>query len=95
MGNTVCIILNNYIGNGINLSRTVVFHILRECLNEYLEAMEDDRDIEVFLNTYDSDEAEMAYRYAADDVRIIKEQISYCSEFEKAYENYVKSLQSL
>lgn len=89
----VCIIVNYYMEKEIRPLRTVVFHISAECLNEYLEQMEDDRDIDTFLKTYDSDEAEMVYRYAADDVRVMHEQIFYSHDFEKAYENYVEYIE--
>lgn len=87
---TVNLLLNHYIGDDLNPSRKISFFITEECLNDYLAATEDERAIEEFLRTYDSDESEAIYDYAMDDGRIISERVTYCDDFEEKYIENIK-----
>lgn len=87
---TVNLILNHYIGDDINPSRQVSFLITEECLKDYLSETEDERSIDEFLETYDSDESEVVYGYATDDGRIISECVSYCDAFVEAYNGFIE-----
>jgi hypothetical protein len=62
-------------------------------LNDYLLQTEDERDVSIFLDTYDSDESAAIYEYAIDDGRILSEQISYCDDFTEAYEDFIERTQ--
>ena len=93
MKNTVELLINHYIGDDYNPSRQVKFIITEDCLNDYLKETEDDRTIKEFLITYDSDESEVVYGYAADDGRILSEEITYCDTFEKDYHDFIKRTQ--
>lgn len=88
---TINLLLNHYIGDDFNSSRQVSFFITEECLKDYLTATEDDRTVEEFLRTYDSDESSVIYEYATDDGRIISERITYCDDFEQKYKEYVEN----
>ncbi len=86
----VNLLLNHYIGDDLNPSRQISFFITEECLTDYLTATEDERTIEEFLRTYDSDESAVIYDYAEDDGRIISERITYCDDFEQKYKEYIE-----
>ena len=83
------LLLNHYIGDDFNPSRKVSFFITEECLKDYLMATEDERTIEVFLRTYDSDESASIYNYAEDDGRIISKRVTYCDDFEEKYKEHI------
>lgn len=82
---TVNLLLNTYNGDDYNPSRQLSFMITEECLSDYLKDTEDDRTIEEFLDTYDSDESSVIYEYATDDGRVISEKITYSDAFENDY----------
>lgn len=88
---TINLLLNHYIGNDLNPSRQISFFITEECLKDYLAATEDERIVEEFLETYDSDESAVIYEYATDDGRIISERITYCDDFEEKYKEYIEN----
>lgn len=62
---TVELLLNDYIGDNYNPSRQTKFTITEECLTDYLKETEDDRNVKMFFNTYDSDESSVIYDYAS------------------------------
>ena len=86
---TVELLLNDYIGDDYNPSRQTKFTITEECLIDYLKETEDDRNVKMFLETYDSDESSVIYDYAANDGRILSEEISYCDDFMDRYEDFI------
>lgn len=79
-----------YLDDDFYPSRIVAFSVSFDCLEGYLQEKQDDRSAEVFLETYDSDEAEDVYRYAADDGLIVYQKVSYSDEFEKDYADYIR-----
>lgn len=85
MGKTVKLLINHYTGDDFNPSRQTSFMITKECLQDYLTETEDDRTIEEFMETYNSDESEVIYNYANDDGRILSEEITYCDDFIERY----------
>lgn len=85
--------MNHYIGDNFHPSRQVTFIITEECLQDYLTELEDERTIEEFMETYDSDESEVVYGYSADDGRILSEEITYCDDFIGKYNDYIKRTQ--
>lgn len=91
---TINLLLNHYIGNDLNPSRQISFFITEECVKDYLAATEDERTVEEFLETYDSDESAVIYEYATDDGRIISERITYCDDFEKKYKEIMQYSQT-
>ena len=93
MGKTVELLLNHYIGDDFNPSRQVKFIITEDCLKDYLKEVEDERTVKEFLNTYDSDESDVVYNYAADDGKILSEEIAYCDAFEKDYQDFIMRTQ--
>lgn len=93
MKNTVKLLMNHYIGDNFHPSRQVTFIITEECLQDYLTELEDERTIEEFMETYDSDESEVVYGYSADDGRILSEEITYCDDFIGEYNDYIKRTQ--
>lgn len=93
MGNTVELVLNHYIDNNSSPSRQVTFVIPKNYLEEYLQETEDDRTIEEFLDSYDSDEADVVYAYAADDGRILSSEVTYCEDFEEKYKDFINRMQ--
>ena len=86
---TVELLLNDYIGDDYNPSRQIKFVIVEECLTDYLKEVEDTRDVKTFLETYDSDESSVIYDYAANDGRILSEEITYCDDFIDKYEDFI------
>lgn len=93
MGKTVKLLINHYIGNDFNPSRQTTFMITKECLQDYLTETEDDRTIEEFVGTYDSDESEVIYDYAANSGRILSEEITYCDDFIERYNDFITRTQ--
>lgn len=93
MEKTVKLILNHYIGDDFNPSRQLSFIITEDCLKDYLGETEDERTVEVFLDTYDSDESDVVYGYAAGDGRILSEEVAYCDDFEEKYSDFIKRVQ--
>ena len=47
----------------------------------------------MFLETYDSDESSVIYDYAANDGRILSEEIIYCDDFVDRYEDFIRRTQ--
>lgn len=92
---TVNLLLNHYIGDDYSPSRRVSFLIAGDCLIDYLTETEDERTVEQFLRTYDSNESAAIYDYASDDGRIISENITYCNDFEEKYKEYVLQSQTI
>lgn len=90
---TVELLLNDYIGDDYNPSRQTKFTITVECLNDYLKETGDDRNIKIFLETYDSDESSVIYDYAANDGRILSEEITYCEDFMEKYDDFIHRTQ--
>lgn len=86
---TVSLLVNYYIENEYKPSRSITFLVTEECLEDYLTATEDERTIEQFLDTYDSDESAVIYEYGSDDGRIISERITYCDDFEDRYKEFI------
>ena len=93
MEKTVELLLNHYIGDDFNPSRQVKFIITEDCLKDYLKEAEDERTVKEFLSTYDSDESDVVYNYAADDGKILSEEIAYCDAFEKDYKDFIMRTQ--
>lgn len=93
MENTVKLVMEHYIGYNIHPSRQVTFVITRECIQDYLSETEDDRTVSDFMETYDNDEAEVIYGYAADDGRILSDEITYCDDFIEKYNDYISRTQ--
>ena len=93
MENTVELVLNHYIDNNFSPSRQVTFVIPQNCLEEYLQETEDDRSIEQFLDSYDSNEADVVYAYAGDDGRILSSEVTYCEDFEEKYKDFINRMQ--
>ena len=93
MEKTVKLLMNHYIGDDFHPSRQVIFMITEECLQDYLTETEDDRTIEEFMETYDSDESEVIYGYAADDGRILSDEITYCDDFIEKYNDFISRTQ--
>lgn len=60
--------------------------ITKKCLSDYLKMLQEERTIQDFLTTYDSDESSVIYDYANDDERIISEEITYSDDFKQEYE---------
>ena len=89
MENTIKLLVNDYIEDDYILSRQLEFVITKKCLMDYLNETNDDRTIEEFMDTYDSDESSVIYEYATDDNRVLSEEISYCDDFVEEYNNYV------
>lgn len=89
MENTIKLLVNHYIDDDFYPSRQLEFTITKECLIDYLTETEDDRTIEEFITTYDSDESSVIYEYATDDNRVLSEKISYCDDFMAAYNDYI------
>lgn len=86
MAKTVQLLINDYIGDDFDMSRQVRFIIEESCLIEYLAEWEfEERSLQEFLDTYDSDEAESVYNYADNDNRILSEEIIYCDDFLMEY----------
>lgn len=85
MENTIKLLINHYIDDAFNSSRQLEFVITKECLMNYLNETEDNRTIEEFMNTYDSDESSVIYEYATDDNRALSEEINYCGDFVEKY----------
>ena len=81
----------NYINNTLEVEREVKFKITEECLNDYLTETEDNRTVNEFLETCDSDESSVIY--ANDDGRILSEEITYCDKFIEKYEDFVRRIQ--
>ena len=69
--------------------------LLNDCLTDYLKETEDDRNVKMFLDTYDSDESSVIYDYAANDGRILSEEITYCDDFVDRYEDFIRRTQML
>lgn len=92
---TVNLLLNHYIGDDYKPSKQISFLITEECLQDYLTWTEDDRTINQFLRTYDSDESAVIYDYATDDGRIISERITYCNDFEEKYKKFIQCSQGI
>ena len=90
---TVELLLNDYIGDNYNPSRQTKFTITEECLTDYLKETEDDRNVKMFLDTYDSDESSVVYDYASNDGRILSEEITYCDDFIDKYESFIHRTQ--
>lgn len=90
---TVELLLNDYIGDNYNPSRQTKFTITEECLTDYLRETEDDRNVKMFLDTYDSGESSVIYNYAANDGRILSEEITYCDDFVDKYEDFIRRTQ--
>ena len=90
---TVELLLNDYIGDNYNSSRQTKFTITEECLTDYLKETEDDRNVKMFLDTYDSDESSVIYDYASNDGRILSEEITYCDDFVDRYEDFIRRTQ--
>ena len=93
MEKTVQLLVNHYIGDDFHPSRQVTFLITEECLKDYLTKTEDDRTVKEFIETYDSDESEVVYGYAADDGRILSEEITYCDDFIEKYNGFINQTQ--
>ena len=93
MEKAVKLLMNHYIGDDFHPSRQVAFMIAEECLQDYLTETEDDRTIEEFMETYDSDESEVVYGYAADDGRILSDEITYCDDFIEKYNDFISRTQ--
>ena len=91
MENTIKLLVNDYIDDDYNPSRQLAFTITKECLMDYLTETEDDRTVEEFMSTYDSDESEVIYEYATDDNRILSEEITYCDIFIREYNDYIEN----
>lgn len=89
MKNTIKLLINDYIDDDYLPSRQLEFTITEECLKDYLIETEDDRTVEEFLTTYDSDESSVLYEYATDNNRILSEEITYCDNFITDYNDYV------
>lgn len=94
MENTIKLLVCHYIGDDYFPSRQLEFVITKECLMDYLNETEDDRTIEEFMDTYDSDESSVIYEYATDDNRVLSEEISYCDDFAEEYNNYVNDTEN-
>lgn len=90
---TIKLLMNHYIGDDFHPSRQATFIITEECLQDYLMKTEDERTIKEFMETYDSYESEVIYRYAADDGRILSEEITYCDDFIEKYNDYIRRTQ--
>lgn len=88
MEKTIQLIHNHYMEDNYNPSRHLVFTITEDCLKEYLAETEDDRTVDSFLNTYDSDESECVYNYALDDNRILSKKIIYDIDVLEKYALY-------
>lgn len=87
------LVVNAYIEDNYTPSRKVSFKITKGCLEDYLLETEDDRSVDEFLDTYDSDESEVVYNYAADDGRVLSEKITYCDDFYTQYNDFVRRTQ--
>ena len=93
MEKTVKLLINHYVGDDFNYSRQTSFVITEECLQDYLTETADERTIEEFVSTYDSDESEVIYDYAIDDGRILSEDITYCDDFIERYNSFITRTQ--
>lgn len=87
---TITLLVNDYIGDDFEPSRTLKFIIPEQCLLEYLMEIEDDRTIEEFLESYDSDESEAIHEYAIYDNRVLSEEMVYCDDFMEEYDDYIQ-----
>lgn len=94
MEDTVVLLLNHYVGDDFFPSRQVRFVITKDCLEDYLRETEDERTVSEFLATYDSDESEVIYGYAADDGRILSDEIIYSEAFLESYHDFIKRMQA-
>lgn len=93
MENTIKLLLNHYISDDCTPSRQISFVITEECLKDYLKETEDDRTVNEFLDTYDSEESDVVYEYATDDGRILSEEITYCDDFMEKYNDFMSHTQ--
>lgn len=93
MGNTVELLLNHYIGNNFHPSRQVKFIITKNCLKDCLNDIEDERSVNEFMDSYNSDDSDFIYEYAANDGRILSEEVTYDDSFEKDYSDFIKKKQ--
>lgn len=93
MEKTVKLLMNHYIGDDSHSSRQVTFMITEECLQDYLTETEDDRTVEEFMETYNSDGSEVIYDYAVDDGRILSDEIAYCDDFVEKYNDFINRTQ--
>ena len=94
MKNTIKLLVNDYIDDDYNPSRQLQFVITKECLMDYLTETDDDRTVEEFMGTYDSDESSVIYEYAMDDNRVLSEEIIYCDDFVAAYNDYTDAVEN-
>ena len=79
------LLLNDY-----NPSRQTKFIITEECLNDYLKETGDDRNIKMFLETYDSGEVSDIYDYAVNNGKILSEEIIYSNDFIDRYKDFIR-----
>lgn len=93
MNKTIALLVNDYIGDDYRPSRELMFTITEDCLKDYLTDIEDDRTIDEFLDTYDSDESSVIYEYASDDNRILSESISYSNSVIESYNDFINGNQ--
>lgn len=86
----VMLSIGYYLGDDFYPSRIVAFAVPYDSVEGYLQEVKDERSVEIFFETYDSNEAEDVYRYAADDGLIVYQKVSYSDEFEKDYADYIR-----
>ena len=85
----------NYIDDTLDVERKVKFKITKECLQDYLTETEDDRTINKFLETYNSDESSIIYEYANNDNRVLSKEITFCDDFNEQYEDFIRRTQNV
>ena len=83
---TVKLLIHHYIEDDIYPSRIVTFEITKDFLARCIK----DLDVETFLNEYTSDDAYEIQGYAYVSGNIISEEISYCDDFMKDYNDHIK-----
>lgn len=93
MKNIVELLLNHYTGGNFHPSRQVKFIITEDCLKDCLNDIEDERSVNEFMDSYDSDDSALIYQYAAAGGRILSEDVTYCDAFEKDYSDFIKAKQ--
>lgn len=87
--------INHYMTDNFYPSRQLFFQITKDCLLRILKETQDERTISQFLESYDSDEAEVIYDYASDKGEIISEEIVYSDDFLQKYKDFVHLAKSL
>lgn len=79
-----------YIEDDFSPSKRIEFTITQDALQEYLDEIEYEESLEVFLTLYNSDDSMAIYNYMEDDNRILNEQVSYADDVIDMYDEYKK-----